>query len=181
MDLLYTNLRKTVFPVTFSALNPIPKRVSSMFSINHFIGIAWLGNSLGPTSKTQTLQQKHNMNLDQFFIACGFYLGSYSVPLILLVVFCENSSSTHLVISAIALHIHTWKLNSLICCPLSSSTGAAEVKGLALGHHSGGNEGGASAVFLNFPNLDSSCRSRDGTSDLPPNNDTVVCRSLATP
>ena len=41
--------------------------------------------------------------------------------------------------------------HSLICWPLSSSTGAVGVKGLAQGHLSGGNEGGTSAVLSLSP------------------------------
>lgn len=47
--------------------------------------------------------------------------------------------------------IHTLKLlsnHNLICCPLSTGD-----KGLAQGHHRGGNEGGVSAAF-HFPHTD---------------------------
>ncbi|KAK0148634.1 Mitochondrial pyruvate carrier 1 [Merluccius polli] len=59
--------------------------------------------------------------------------------------FCRNT-----LITFTQLHIHTWKAaqynHSLTCWPLSSSTAAGGVKGLAQGHLSGGNEGGASAT-----------------------------------
>lgn len=56
-------------------------------------------------------------------------------------------------------HIHTWKplsTTSLICWPMSSSTGAVGIKGLAQRHLGDGDKGGSSAAF-NSAHL--SCRS----------------------